>query len=122
MVIDSLEKPFKLYAQFTEEQKPPVVALDRTKLCAGEFVSLLTEGLRQGSVYRIEVEDPDGRRIANREQVVKADAKANPKIRFQFPYSDKAGTYKVILRDIATGYEGVAEVSVEIEGVHEDPR
>ena len=115
VVIDSLEKPFKLYAQFTEEQKPPVVALDRMKLCAGEFVSLLTEGLRQGSVYRIEVEDPDGRRIANREQVVKADAKTNPKIRFQFPYSDKAGTYKVILRDIATGYEGVAEVSVEGE-------
>ena len=111
--IPSLERPFKLYAQFTEEQKPPVVELDRTELPAGEFVSLLTDRLRQGSVYRLEVEDPDGKRIANREQVVKADAKAQPKIRFQFPYSDRSGSYKVILRDIATGLVGSLDVAVK---------
>ena len=111
--IASLERPFKLYAQFKTEQKAPVVVLDKTAVAPGDFVKVSTKSLRKGGVYRMSVKGPDGKMIANRENIFTVAAKPAD-ISLQFPYSD-SGLYSVILRDIATGFESQASVKVAAE-------
>lgn len=112
--IKSLDRPFKLYAQFKEEQKAPAYTLSKTEINAGEFVSFETKDLRDGGVYRLAVFGPDGKVIPNREMIFTVEKKTAPKKTFQFPYSDN-GLYKVVLRDIATALE--TEVSVTVSGL-----
>ena len=113
LTVEKLEKPHGLYAAFASEQRPPVIKLSKTELNAGDEVKLETAMLRQGSVYRLEIEGSDGKRIRNRETLFCAEAKKTPAIAFQFPYSDAAGAYKVILRDMATGLDGAVPVTVK---------
>ena len=110
--IAALEKPFKLYSVFEREQSAPVFALDKTSVKPGEFVNFELKGLRPDSTYRLMVIGPDGREITNRELVFCADGKLK-KRSLQFPYSDKRGLYRVVLRDIATGLESSIPVNAD---------
>ncbi|MBO7721745.1 MAG: hypothetical protein J6T01_04980 [Kiritimatiellae bacterium] len=110
ITIARLEKPHALYAAFKTEQRPPEVRLTKTEIAPGDEISLDTAVLRKGSVYRLETESPAGARIANRETLFCADRKT--KVDFQFPYSDAPGRYKVVLRDMATGLESAAAVTL----------
>ena len=109
--IASLERPFKLYAQFKTEQKAPAVAIDKTSVKGGDYVNLSTKVLRKGGVYRLSVKGPDGKIIANRENIFTVEPKTR-EIPLQFPYSD-LGAYTVVIRDIATGLEGEKVVEVK---------
>ncbi|MBO7722096.1 MAG: hypothetical protein J6T01_06800, partial [Kiritimatiellae bacterium] len=113
VTVESLEKPFKLYAQFTAEQKLPEYPADRCEIAAGEKVNFETKALRKGSVYRLTVSDPEGKAIKCRERLICADPVKEPKIEVQFPYNDRAGGYSVSLTDIATGLTGVSKINVK---------
>ena len=106
----NLEKPFKVYSIFEVEQKAPVFEIPTT-VAPGDRVTFETKSLRPDSTYRLMVCGLDGKEIANRAQVFVADAKTK-KVEFQFPFSDRPGTYKVVLRDIATGLETATAVMV----------
>lgn len=108
--IRDLEKPFKVYSVFDVAQRPPVFEIPPA-VTAGERVSFKTKDLRPDSTYRLMVIGRDGKAIANREQVFSVDSRTK-EIRFQFPFSDKPGLYKVVLRDIATGLETSVPVTV----------
>jgi len=112
VAVQALDIPFKLYAQFDEEQSAPTLALDRTAVDAGDWVSFETKPLRPGGVYRMEILDPAGAAISCREELFAVDALKPAARRFQFPYSDKPGVWKVSLRDIATGLEARVAVTV----------
>ena len=107
--LPAIEVPFRLFSAFSSEQSAPAVALDRTEIAAGDFVNLATKGLRKGSVYRLEVVAPDGKAVANREKIFAADGRP---LRFQFPFSDAAGAWRVRLMDVATGLVGEVAVTV----------
>ncbi|MBO7721556.1 MAG: hypothetical protein J6T01_04025, partial [Kiritimatiellae bacterium] len=103
--------PFRLFSVFTEEQKPPAFAFEggRDSIAPGDFLEYGTGKLRKGSIYRLEVLDPDMKPIDCREEIFAADARPR---RLQFPFSDRPGSYTVVLRDIATGLDAAVQVKV----------
>ena len=110
--LKKLAIPFKLFTQFPKEQVAPAFKLDKTEIEAGAWVTFETKGLRQGSVYRLEVADSSGEHIVCRDELFCANAKAEAKRTFQFPFSDKPGVYKATLVDIATGLKTTVDVTV----------
>ena len=103
-----LDCPFKLYSSFASEQVAPPVPV-AARAAAGDTLTVATDALRKGSVYRLTVRDPKGREIEHRAVVFTADGKA---LKLQFPYDDEPGIWTVALRDIATGLEGTAKVKL----------
>lgn len=101
--IASLDIPFKLYSVFDRRPEPPAF---------GWRDGLIdTARLRPGAVYRLEIEDPDGCRRADRERVFVADGRPQE---CPFALSDRAGIWKAILRDIACGLESAAGVRLGV--------
>ena len=103
--------PFRLFSVFPEKQSAPAFET-AAALTAGEFATYATKDLRQGSTYRLEVFDPDGKALAWREEIFKADAKREPTRRIQFPFSDRKGAWKLALTDVATGLKSERTVEV----------
>lgn len=85
IVEEKLDVPFKLYAVFADEQRPP----DPKALVAGR-------------IYRLETYAPDGKPMRFREKVFVAAAKNDTTKLIDAPLDEKPGT-RYVLCDVMTG-------------------
>ena len=88
--------PLQLFAVFKEKQKAPVLAVSNVR--KGEFLTFRLPVLRDGRVYRLELNDPSGKEVY---QCVFDRKEIAP--RRAIAYTDKAGKWTAKLTDIATG-------------------
>ena len=111
-----LAPPFRLFASFAAEQKPPPLRLSATTASPGAALNLDLSGFAPGQVLLLQVRDPQGRLVWKRSEAVTHEVfEVNPREKtrpIHFAYTAPAGKYTVTLTDVATGLSSKANVEL----------
>lgn len=107
-----IDMPFKVYCVFADQQLPPDLTLDKSRIAGGQFVHIDVAKLKSQGIYRIDIFAPNGKILTQRTHVFTAQNPGNAGA-IPFAFNDLPGRYRIQLTDVRTGLQTAREVTFQ---------